>query len=145
MTSISSTGSGNYINQLLGVDSSDSQNSILDAIKSATKSPVIATDSSSTTSGTLGLSATVLNLLQGTQGAQYMKDMLANGKSSPVSVLLGGSISSAILQSALKGARQQRYSTSLDTGSPVSSLLASYNATLNAASAAALKPKTITA
>ena len=142
MTTISNSSSGSSVSQLLGTSSNtqvDSGTAIVDAMNAARKAKVKATDSSSTTTGSLNLSDNVLNLLQGLQGAEYMKQMLDTGSSSNAAytAMLGGSISSNLLQSALSGARQKQYSVAA-TQSTVQSLVDSTNAALNAATKAKL-------
>lgn len=151
MTTVSnSSSSGTYIDQLFGVSTAAPQNSDIDVLNTmlaATKAAKTkAVDSSSTTSSSnLGLSPEVLNLLQGTRGSDYMRELLADssGKSA-MAALLGGSFSANIVNSAVAGARVKQQQTNLSNESAVQSLVASYNTSLNNAYKAAFTPPTTT-
>lgn len=133
MTTVSGSSGTNY-NQLLGVKSNDSSSNFNENILKpiANAAGIKADDSSSSTDGNLGLSQAVLDLLQGTTGADYMNELLADGTSSPLKALLGGQEASNIVATAVKAAQAKKNAIDPNTGG-VSALVNSYNDSVNAA------------
>lgn len=138
----SNNSSASSVLQLLGApDTTPSSNSILNKLDAALhKSVVPAKSSAASQLGNLGLSAQVLNLLQGgTPGADILSNLLGTSVGSTsvndaASKLLRTSLSSSVLQSAQNAAAQKKYNEA-SKAEPIQQLLSTYKPRVTTTSA----------